>query len=106
VQLKDVGEVEDGLADDRQIIRFNGVPTWASASSRSATTTPCGWWTTSGSGSRRRSSATARRTRGQVSTDDSAPIRKIVAALENHLVEGTVLAASWCGSSCAASARH
>ncbi|MDQ1308939.1 MAG: hypothetical protein QG601_207, partial [Pseudomonadota bacterium] len=27
VQLKDVGEIEDGLADDRQIIRFNGVPT-------------------------------------------------------------------------------
>ena len=93
VQLKDVGGIEDGLADDRQIIRFNGVPTVG-----------IGIVKVSNYNTVRLVDDIRERLDSQiipqlpaglvvkVSTDDSAPIRKIVAALENHLVEGTVLA--------------
>ncbi len=93
VQLKDVGEIEDGLADDRQIIRFNGVPTVG-----------IGIVKVSNYNTVRLVDDIQQRLETQiipqlpaglvvkVSTDDSAPIRKIVAALENHLFEGTVLA--------------
>ena len=93
VRLRDVAEVEDGLADDRQIIRFNGRPTVGIGivkvsnyntvrlvddirerlDSQIVPQLPAGLELT-------------------VSIDDSAPIRKIVAALEDHLVEGTILA--------------
>ncbi len=93
VRLRDVGDIEDGLADDRQIIRFNGEPTVgigivkvsnyntvklvddirARLDSEIIPQLPAGLTLT-------------------VSIDDSAPIRKIVAALEDHLLEGTILA--------------
>ena len=93
VRLRDVGDIEDGLADDRQIIRFNGEPTVGIGivkvsnyntvrlvddirgrlDSEIIPQLPAGLTLT-------------------VSIDDSAPIRKIVAALEDHLLEGTILA--------------
>ena len=93
VRLRDVGDIEDGLADDRQIIRFNGEPTVgigivkvsnyntvrlvddirARLDAEIIPQLPAGLTLT-------------------VSIDDSAPIRKIVAALEDHLLEGTILA--------------
>jgi len=93
VRLRDIGNVEDGLADDRQIIRFNGEPTVGIGivkvsnyntvklvddirerlDSQIIPQLPAGLTLT-------------------VSIDDSAPIRKIVAALEDHLIEGTILA--------------
>jgi HAE1 family hydrophobic/amphiphilic exporter-1 len=93
VRLRDVGSVEDGLADDRQIIRFNGQPSVGIGivkvsnyntvklvddirerlDSQVIPQLPAGLTLT-------------------VSIDDAAPIRKIVAALEDHLVEGTILA--------------
>jgi hypothetical protein len=92
VRLRDIGDVEDGLADDRQIIRFNGKPTVgigivkvsnyntvklvddirARLDAQIIPQLPAGLTLT-------------------VSIDDSNPIRKIVSALEDHLVEGTIL---------------
>jgi HAE1 family hydrophobic/amphiphilic exporter-1 len=93
VRLRDVGRVEDGLADDRQVVRFNGTPTVGIGivkvsnyntvklvddirerlETQIVPQLPAGLTLT-------------------VSIDDSAPIRKIVSALEDHLVEGTILA--------------
>jgi HAE1 family hydrophobic/amphiphilic exporter-1 len=93
VRLRDIGTVEDGLADDRQIVRFNGTPTVGIGIVKVSNYNtvrlvddvrerldreiipqlPAGLTLT-------------------VSIDDSAPIRKIVAALEDHLLEGTILA--------------
>jgi len=93
VRLRDVGDIEDGLADDRQIIRFNGEPTVGIGIVKVSNYNtvklvddirerldteiipqlPAGLTLT-------------------VSIDDSAPIRKIVSALEDHLLEGTILA--------------
>ena len=93
VRLRDVAEVVDGLADDRQILRYDGEPTVgigivkvsnyntvqlvddvrARLATQIVPQLPAGLEI-------------------KVSTDDSEPIRKIVAALEDHLIEGTVLA--------------
>jgi len=93
LRLRDIGTVEDGLADDRQIVRFNGTPTVGIGIVKVSNYNtvrlvddvrerldreiipqlPAGLTLT-------------------VSIDDSAPIRKIVAALEDHLLEGTILA--------------
>ena len=93
VRLRDIGEVVDGLADDRQIVRFNGTPTVGIGivkvsnfntvklvddilerlDSQIIPQLPAGLTV-------------------QVSIDDSRPIRKIVATLEDHLIEGTILA--------------
>jgi HAE1 family hydrophobic/amphiphilic exporter-1 len=93
VHLRDLGTIEDGLADDRQIVRFNGQPTVG-----------IGIVKVSDYNTVRLVDDVRRRLEEQVipqlpagltikySTDDSAPIRKIVSALEDHLVEGTVLA--------------
>jgi hydrophobic/amphiphilic exporter-1 (mainly G- bacteria), HAE1 family len=93
VQLRDVAEVEDGLADDRQIIRFNGQPTVG-----------IGIVKVSNYNTVRLVDDIRERLDTQiipqlpagltltVSIDDSAPIRKIVATLEDHLLEGTILA--------------
>jgi len=93
VRLRDVGSVEDGLADDRQIIRFNGEPAVG-----------IGIVKVSNYNTVQLVDDIRRRLDEQiipqlppglaikVSTDDSEPIRKIVAALEDHLVEGTILA--------------
>jgi HAE1 family hydrophobic/amphiphilic exporter-1 len=93
VRLRDIGDVEDGLADDRQIIRFNGEPTVG-----------IGIVKVSNYNTVRLVDDVRERIDTQiipqlpagltltVSIDDSAPIRKIVAALEDHLVEGTILA--------------
>jgi len=93
VRLRDVGEVVDGLADDRQIVRFNGEPTVG-----------IGIVKVSNYNTVQLVDDVRQRLEEQIipqlpagmtirySTDDSAPIRKIVAALEDHLVEGTVLA--------------
>jgi len=93
VRLRDVAQIEDGLADDRQIIRFNGKPTVG-----------IGIVKVSNYNTVQLVDDVRRRLDEQIipqlpagltiltSTDDSAPIRKIVAALENHLVEGTILA--------------
>jgi len=93
VRLRDVGTVEDGLADDRQVIRFNG-----------EAAVGIGIVKVSNYNSVQLVDDVRRRLDEQVipqlpagltvkvSSDDSAPIRKIVAALEDHLVEGTILA--------------
>jgi hydrophobic/amphiphilic exporter-1 (mainly G- bacteria), HAE1 family len=93
VRLRDIGSVVDGLADDRQIIRFNGEPTVG-----------IGIVKVSNYNTVRLVDDVRERIDTQiipqlpagltltVSIDDSAPIRKIVAALEDHLVEGTILA--------------
>jgi len=93
VRLRDLGSVEDGLADDRQAIRFNGTPSVG-----------IGIIKVSNYNTVQLVDDVRRRLDEQiipqlpagltitVSSDDSAPIRKIVAALENHLVEGTILA--------------
>jgi HAE1 family hydrophobic/amphiphilic exporter-1 len=93
VRLRDVAQVEDGLADDRQIIRFNGKPTVG-----------IGIVKVSNYNTVRLVDDIRQRLDTQiipqlpagltltVSIDDSAPIRKIVAALEDHLLEGTILA--------------
>jgi hydrophobic/amphiphilic exporter-1 (mainly G- bacteria), HAE1 family len=93
VRLRDVGDVEDGLADDRQIIRFNGEPTVG-----------IGIVKVSNYNTVRLVDDIRERLETQIipqlpagltlttSIDDSAPIRKIVAALEDHLLEGTILA--------------
>jgi hydrophobic/amphiphilic exporter-1 (mainly G- bacteria), HAE1 family len=93
IRLRDIGNVEDGLADDRQIIRFNGEPTVG-----------IGIVKVSNYNTVRLVDDIRERLDSQVipqlpaglrltvSIDDSAPIRKIVAALEDHLVEGTILA--------------
>jgi HAE1 family hydrophobic/amphiphilic exporter-1 len=93
VLLRDIGEVEDGLADDRQVVRFNGKPTVG-----------IGIVKVSNYNTVRLVDDIRERLDAEVipqlpagltltvSIDDSAPIRKIVAALEDHLVEGTVLA--------------
>jgi len=93
VRLRDIGTIEDGLADDRQVVRFNGRPTVgigivkvsnyntvklvddvrARLDTQIVPQLPAGLTITA-------------------SIDDSAPIRKIVSALEDHLVEGTILA--------------
>ena len=93
VRLRDLGTVEDGLADDRQVIRFNGEPAVG-----------IGIVKVSNYNTVQLVDDVRRRLDEQVipqlpagltlkvSSDDSAPIRKIVAALQDHLVEGTVLA--------------
>ena len=93
VRLRDVGNIEDGLADDRQIIRFNGEPTVG-----------IGIVKVSNYNTVRLVDDIRRRLDSEiipqlpagltltVSIDDSAPIRKIVSALEDHLLEGTILA--------------
>jgi hydrophobic/amphiphilic exporter-1 (mainly G- bacteria), HAE1 family len=93
VRLRDLGSVEDGLADDRQVIRFNGKPSVG-----------IGIIKVSNYNTVQLVDDVRRRLDEQiipqlpagltitVSSDDSAPIRKIVAALEDHLVEGTILA--------------
>jgi HAE1 family hydrophobic/amphiphilic exporter-1 len=93
VRLRDLGRVEDGLADDRQVIRFNGTPSVG-----------IGIIKVSNYNTVQLVDDVRRRLDEQiipqlpagltitVSSDDSAPIRKIVAALEDHLVEGTILA--------------
>jgi HAE1 family hydrophobic/amphiphilic exporter-1 len=93
VRLRDVGTVEDGLADDRQVVRFDGKPTVG-----------IGIVKVSNYNTVRLVDDIRERLDTQIipqlpagltlttSIDDSAPIRKIVSALEDHLVEGTVLA--------------
>ncbi len=93
VRLRDIGVIEDGLADDRQIVRFNGTPTVG-----------IGIVKVSNYNTVRLVDDIRERLDTQivpqlpagltlkVSIDDSAPIRKIVSALEDHLLEGTVLA--------------
>jgi HAE1 family hydrophobic/amphiphilic exporter-1 len=94
VRLRDVATVEDALADDRSMLRFNGAPAvgigivkvsnfntvqlvdevLARLETDILPQLPAGMTLS-------------------VSSDDSTPIRKIVASLEDHLVEGTLLAA-------------
>ncbi len=93
VRLRDVASVEDGLADDRQVVRFNGTPTVG-----------IGIVKVSNYNTVRLVDDIRERLDNQiipqlpagltlkVSIDDSAPIRKIVSALEDHLLEGTILA--------------
>ncbi len=93
VRLRDVADIEDGLADDRQIVRFNGEPTVG-----------IGIVKVSNYNTVQLVDDVLARLDSQIipqlppglsistSADDAAPIRKIVAALEIHLVEGTVLA--------------
>ena len=93
VRLRDLGTVEDGLADDRQIIRFNGEPTVGIGIVKVSNYNTVQLV----DDIRRRldEQITPQLPAGltiKVSIDDSTPIRKIVAALEDHLVEGTILA--------------
>jgi len=93
VRLRDVGEVVDGLADDRQILRYNGEPTVGIGIVKVSNYNTV--QLVDDVRDRLASQIIPQLPAGlviKVSTDDSEPIRKIVAALEDHLVEGTVLA--------------
>jgi HAE1 family hydrophobic/amphiphilic exporter-1 len=94
IRLRDIGRIEDALADDRSILRFNGEPAVG-----------IGIVKVSNYNTVQLVDDIRRRLESEivpqlpagvtlsVSSDDSVPIRKIVASLEDHLVEGTVLAA-------------
>jgi HAE1 family hydrophobic/amphiphilic exporter-1 len=93
VRLRDLGTVEDGLADDRQVIRFNGTPSIGIGIVKVSNYNTV--QLVDDVRQRLEEQIIPQLPAGlsiQVSSDDSAPIRKIVAALEDHLVEGTVLA--------------
>ncbi len=94
VRLSDIGSVEDGLADYRQVARFNGEPTVG-----------LGIVKVSGSNTIAIIEEVNRRLNEEirpqlpagmtlsVASDDSEIISAIVRALQEHLVEGTILAA-------------
>jgi len=94
IRLRDVGKVEDALADDRAVLRFNGEPAVG-----------IGIVKVSNFNTVQLVDDVRRRLETDilpqlpagvtlsVSSDDSTPIRKIVASLQDHLVEGTLLAA-------------
>jgi len=94
IRLRDIGRVEDALADDRSILRFNGEPAVGIGIVKVSN-----YNTVQLVDDVRRRLETdiipqlPAGLRLSVSSDDSAPIRKIVASLEDHLVEGTILAA-------------
>jgi HAE1 family hydrophobic/amphiphilic exporter-1 len=93
VRLRDVGTIEDGLADDRTKVRFNGKPTIG-----------VGVVKVSNYNTVKLIDDVLQRIEDDirpqlpagmtlaVAIDDSQPIRRIVAALEDHLVEGTIFA--------------
>ena len=94
IRLKDVASVEDALADDRAMLRFNGEPAVG-----------IGIVKVSNYNTVQLVDDIRRKLEADilpqlpvgmtlsVSSDDSTPIRKIVASLQDHLVEGTLLAA-------------
>jgi HAE1 family hydrophobic/amphiphilic exporter-1 len=94
ILLRDVATVEDALADDRSMLRFNGVPAVG-----------IGIVKVSNYNTVQLVDDIRRKLDAEilpqlpagmtlsVSSDDSTPIRKIVSSLEDHLVEGTLLAA-------------
>jgi HAE1 family hydrophobic/amphiphilic exporter-1 len=93
VRLRDVGTVEDGLADDRTQVRYNGKPTIG-----------IGVVKVSNYNTVKLIDDVLQRIEEDVrpqlpagmtlsvAIDDSQPIRRIVAALEDHLIEGTIFA--------------
>jgi HAE1 family hydrophobic/amphiphilic exporter-1 len=93
IRLRDVGTVEDAMADDRSIVRFNGQPAVG-----------IGIVKVSNYNTVKLIDDVLERLDTQIipqlppgmkiliSTDEAAPIRKIVSALEDHLIEGTILA--------------
>ncbi len=94
VRLADIADVEDDLADFRQVARFNGTPTVG-----------MGIVKISNANTVAVVEAVERRVEEEirpqlppgleisVAVSDADVIREIVAALENHLVEGTIFAA-------------
>ena len=94
VRIADIAEVEDGLADFRQVARFNGTPTVG-----------LGIVKISNANTVSVIEAVERRLEEQirpqlppgleisVAVSDAEVIRRIVAALEDHLIEGTLFAA-------------
>jgi hydrophobe/amphiphile efflux-1 (HAE1) family protein len=94
ILLRDVASVEDALADDRSMLRFNGAPAVG-----------IGIVKVSNYNTVQLVDDIRRKLDAEilpqlpagmtlsVSSDDSTPIRKIVSSLEDHLVEGTLLAA-------------
>ncbi|RPI12991.1 MAG: efflux RND transporter permease subunit [Lysobacterales bacterium] len=93
VHLRDVAGVVDGLADDRQFLRFNGKPAVGIGIVKVSNYNTVKL--VDDVRARLEAEILPQLPPGlslEVSSDDSTPIRKIVHALENHLVEGTVLA--------------
>ena len=93
VRLRDVATVEDGLADDRQVLRFNGEPAVGIGIVKVSNYNTV--QLVDDIRERLDAQVIPQLPAGmtiKVSSDDSAPIRKIVAALKDHLVEGTILA--------------
>lgn len=94
VRLRDIAHVEDGLADMRQIARFNGTPTVG-----------IGIVKVSNANTVAVVDEVQRRLDAEIrpqlppgmtlklAVDQAGPIREIVKALQEHLVEGTLLAA-------------
>jgi HAE1 family hydrophobic/amphiphilic exporter-1 len=93
VRLVDLGTIEDGLADDRQVIRFNGTPTVGIGIVKVSNYNTVKL--VDDIRERLDTQIVPQLPAGltmKVSIDDSTPIRRIVSALEDHLLEGTVLA--------------
>jgi HAE1 family hydrophobic/amphiphilic exporter-1 len=93
IRLRDLGRIEDGLADDRSVLLFNGEPAVGIGIVKVSNYNTV--QLVNDVRARLESDIRPQLPAGMklsVSTDDSAPIRKIVSALEDHLVEGTVLA--------------
>ncbi len=94
VRLRDIGTVEDALADDRSMLRFDGKPAVGIGIVKVSNYNTV--QLVDDLRQRLETDILPQLPAGmtlEISSDDSKPIRKIVSALEDHLVEGTLLAA-------------
>ena len=93
IRLRDLGRIEDGLADARAILLFDGQPAVGIGIVKVSNYNTV--QLVNDIRARLESDILPQLPAGMklsVSSDEAAPIRKIVAALEDHLVEGTILA--------------
>ena len=94
VRLKDIGKVEDGITDNRQVARYNGKPTVGIGMVKIANANTVDIIKEV----ERRLEQEVRPNlppgmQLEVSTNDGIFIKQLVAALKEHLVEGTLFAA-------------
>ncbi len=94
VRLKDIGEVEDGLADYRQLARFDGKPTVGLGIVKIANTNTVA--IVNAVKERLRKDIIPQLPPGmtiEIASNDATYIQQMVDALQEHLLSGTVLAA-------------
>lgn len=94
IRLKDIAELEDGLEDQRQLAHYNGEPTVGIGIIKVSNANTVAIIDTV----KKRLNEEIRPSLPpgmtlDVSTDDSIFIKEIVSALQEHLIEGTLLAA-------------